>query len=131
MQRIDLPLRIQELLTKQVPYSYLKRDAQVMFVILQGIPPACPEDYFTWPEYRQKLWSICIVSWNWDPSRRKSMHEAIIYLQFLCRRSDEERFQTPCCPPLELGLAGCEISVSRVKFMICSMSDNELSFNPG
>lgn len=87
-------MTVYELLTEQVPYSYLKRDVQVMFTILQGVPPECPRTFFSWPVYYQKLWGICVVSWRWHPPSRRPMADVVSYLQFLCRRSDEERYNS-------------------------------------
>ncbi|KAH8115011.1 kinase-like domain-containing protein, partial [Phellopilus nigrolimitatus] len=56
-------MTVYEMLTKELPFFYLKSDVFVMRHILDGNLPSRPTSLETWPFRHQKLWDLCQTCW--------------------------------------------------------------------
>ncbi|EJD05032.1 uncharacterized protein FOMMEDRAFT_105270 [Fomitiporia mediterranea MF3/22] len=74
-------MTLYELLSRNMPYAHLRREAQVIPAIMQGELPHRPASFNEWPHSRKLLWDICQSCWHKDPKARPTMNDVVKQLE--------------------------------------------------
>lgn len=87
------------MISKDVPYSHLKRDLHVMSAVMKGELPTNPNPTST-HDTHFLLWLICCQCWKASPNERVTISQIVNHLQSaLAVMQQQQPQQQPFAPP--------------------------------